>query len=75
MADDAGLEDDRDTSLPPSALSPAEYRNFRTLVSELAPGPDGVSLYTVRIFLGSFSGVDDATVREVRLNSRIAFLP
>jgi hypothetical protein len=68
MADDAGLEDERDTRLPSSALSPAEYRNFRTLVAELVPqGVDNdVSLYTVRGFLSTFNGVTDATARQVR---------
>jgi hypothetical protein len=70
MADDAGLEDDRDTSLPSSALSPAEYRNFRSLVSELRqPGVDNdVSLYTVRGFLASFNEATDAVARQVCLD-------
>jgi hypothetical protein len=68
MADGAVSEDERDTSLPSSALSPAEYRSFRSLVSDLVlPGVDNdVSLYAVRGFLGSFNGVTDATARQVR---------
>jgi hypothetical protein len=68
MADVQILEDDRDTSLPSSALSPAEYRGFRLLVQELdhTGGPNEVSLYTLLEFLASFNGVTHSVAQRVR---------
>ena len=63
------LEDDRDTSLPSSALSPAEYRSFRGLVRELdhlvGVNNDQVSFYSVLEFLSSFNGVNQGVVQQV----------
>jgi hypothetical protein len=66
MADVQILEDDRDTSLPSSALSPAEYRGFRRLVQELDhTGNNEVSLYTLLEFLASFNGVTHSVAEQV----------
>lgn len=63
------LEDDRDTSLPSSALSPAEYRSFRGLVYELdhqvGVNNDQVSFYSVLEFLSSFNGVNQGVAQQV----------
>ena len=63
------LEDDRDTSLPSSALSPAEYRSFRGLVNELdhtsSVNKNQVSLYSVLEFLSSFTGVTQSVAEQV----------
>jgi hypothetical protein len=67
MADVDVLEDDRDTSLPSSALSPTEYRSFRGLVSELGHKGDnnGVPLYNVIEFLATFRGVTHGIAQQV----------
>jgi hypothetical protein len=63
------LEDDRDTSLPSSALSPAEYRSFRGLVNELdhAAGVNNnqISFYSVLEFLSSFNAVNQSVAQQV----------
>ena len=63
------LEDDRDTSLPSSALSPAEYRSFRGLVNELdhtaGVNNNQISFYSVLEFLSSFNGVNQGVVQQV----------
>jgi hypothetical protein len=63
------LEDDRDTSLPSSALSPAEYRSFRGLVKDLDQSAglnkDQVSVYTVLEFLSSFNRVTPGIAQQV----------
>jgi hypothetical protein len=63
------LEDDRDTSLPASALSPAEYRSFRGLVNELdhtaGVNNDQVSFYSALEFLSSFNGVNQGVAQQV----------
>jgi len=68
MAGVEALDDDRDTALPPSALSPAEYRGFRALVNDLDHTGDNhqVSLYSVLEFLASFSGVTHTVAGKVR---------
>jgi len=67
MADAELQDDDRDTSLPSSALSPAEYRGFRGLVGDLDhTGVDNqVSLYSVLEFLASFNGVTHSVAQKV----------
>jgi hypothetical protein len=67
MADSELQDDDRDTSLPSSALSPAEYRGFRGLVSELdhTSVNNQVSLYSVLEFLASFNGVTHSVAQKV----------
>ena len=63
------LEDDRDTSLPSSALSPAEYRGFRALVNDLdqigVVDNGQVSVHSVLEFLSSFSGVNQSVAQQV----------
>ena len=72
MTDVEGLDDDRDTSLPPSALSPAEYRGFRSLVNDLDHTGENneVSLYSVLEFLASFTGVTHPVAQKVCLRDR-----
>jgi hypothetical protein len=69
MAANEVLEDDRDTSLPSSALSPAEYRSFRGLANELdhtaGVNSNQVSFYSVLEFLSSFNGVNQGVVQQV----------
>jgi hypothetical protein len=67
MADAEGLEDDRDTSLPSSALSPAEYRTYRGLVNDLLHNTlnNKVSLYSVLEFLSSFNRVTQSVAQQV----------
>ena len=69
MAANEVLEDDRDTSLPSSALSPAEYRSFRALVKELdhTAGVNNkqVPLYSVLEFLSSFNDVSQGIAQQV----------
>ena len=65
MADVEALEDDRDTALPSSALSPAEYRSFRTLVTELVRVHGRVSVYLVVEFLTTFNAVSHDVARQV----------
>lgn len=67
MTDSELQDDDRDTSLPSSALSPAEYRGFRGLVSELdhTSVNNQVSLYSVLKFLASFNGVTHSVTQKV----------
>jgi hypothetical protein len=65
MANVETLDDDRDTSLPPSALSPAEYRSFRGLVTELLAVNNPVSLPSVIDFLASFNGVSQSVALQV----------
>ena len=69
MAANEVLEDDRDTSLPSSALSPAEYRSFRGLVNELnhtaGVNNNQISLYSVLEFLSSFNGVNKGVAQQV----------
>ena len=69
MADSELQDDDRDTSLPSSALSPAEYRGFRGLVSELdhTGVNNQVSLYSVLEFLASFNGVTHGVAQKAFL--------
>ena len=69
MADVELQDDDRDTSLPSSALSPAEYRGFRGLVSQLdhVGANNQVSLYSVLEFLASFNGVTHSVAQKVLL--------
>jgi len=69
MADIEVLDDDRDTSLPSSALSPAEYRGFRGLVSELDHSGvnNQTSLFSVLDFLSTFNGVTRSVVDQVHL--------
>jgi len=81
MADVEVLDDDRDTSLPSSALSPAEYRAFRGLVSELDHNGvnNQVSLFSVLDFLSTFNGVTRNIVDQVclmlcRANSEIVHI-
>jgi hypothetical protein len=64
------LEDDRDTSLPVSALSPAEYRNFRGMVSELRHMSvnNQVQLHSALEFLSSFKGVTHNVAQQVMLS-------
>ena len=61
------LDDDRDTSLPSSALSPQEYRSFRGLVNDLdRTGVNNqVSLYSVLEFLSSFNGITPSVAQQV----------
>ena len=70
MASAEALEDDRDTSLPASALSPAEYRSFRAFLLELhhaAGSPDRhAPLFAVLEFLVSFNGVNLSVAQQVR---------
>jgi len=69
MASAEALEDDRDTSLPASALSPAEYRSFRAFLSELHHGAGRLGrrapLFAVLEFLVSFSGVNHSVAYQV----------
>ena len=67
MAYVEALEDDRDTRLPASALSPAEYRSFRGLVNDLArTGADNrISLDTVIDFLSTFNGIGHPVAHQV----------
>ena len=67
MTDVTVLEDDRDTSLPSSALSPSEYRGFRSLVSELdhTGVNNQVSSHSVLDFLSSFNGVSHTLALQV----------
>ena len=54
------LEDDRETSLPSSALSPSEYRAFRGMLNELhqkQTRPDLVEAEFVLNFLETFKDV------------------
>jgi hypothetical protein len=68
MATEA-LEDDRDTSLPASALSPAEYRSFRALLLELHHAAGTLDkqapLHDVLDFLTSFNGVTQSVAKQV----------
>lgn len=62
------LDDDRDTALPASALSPAEYRSFRGLVGDLqrtSAVNNQVSLFSTLEFLSSFNGVDHILAQQV----------
>lgn len=63
------LEDDRDTSLPVSALSPAEYRSFRGLLSELRHTyvNNEVQPYSTLEFLSSFNRVTRNVAQQVSL--------
>ena len=77
MADVEGLDDDRDTCLPPSALSPAEYRGFRALLKnqQLQNHRDtgeqnAVSLNSILDFLASFNAVSYSVAQQVRFPSR-----
>jgi hypothetical protein len=65
MADVEGLDDDRGTALPPSALSPAEYRSFRPLVTELLGVNNQASVYSVVEFLTTFNVVNQGTAQQV----------
>jgi hypothetical protein len=71
MAAVDGLDEDRDTSLPSSALSPSEYRAFRSmLVNDVhtrspTDSPSQVELAVVLDFLESFQGVTRADARKV----------
>ena len=69
MASAEALEDDRDTSLPASALSPAEYRSFRAFLLDLhhaAGSPDRhAPLFAVLEFLVSFNGVNLSVAQQV----------
>jgi len=65
MADVEGLDDDRDTALPTSALSPAEYRSFRTLVAEVKGVNSQSSLYSVLEFLTTFNAVSQGVAQQV----------
>lgn len=70
MADVESLDDDRDTSLPVSALSPAEYRSFRTLVTEVKGVNTQASLYSVLEFLTTFNAVSHGVAQQVTASVR-----
>lgn len=67
MASVDSLDDDRDTSLPTSALSPQEYRTFRTFVNDMdRTGIDNqVALHSVLEFLSTFKGVSQIVAQQV----------
>ena len=60
-----GLDDDRDTALPSSALSPAEYRSFRGMVTVLVGVNGGASFTSVVEFLMTFNGVNHGVAQQV----------
>jgi hypothetical protein len=71
MASADALEDDRDSSLPASALSPAEYRSFRAFVLELHHAAGGslnklTPLDAVTDFLTSFYAVNHTVAQQVQ---------
>jgi hypothetical protein len=72
MASADALDDDRDSSLPASALSPAEYRSFRAFLLELHHAAGNsldklAPLDAVIAFLTSFHAVNHTVAQQVRL--------
>jgi hypothetical protein len=60
-----GLDDDRDTALPTSALSPAEYRSFRPLVTDLLGVNNQAKVDSVMEFLTTFNAVNQEVAQQV----------